>query len=342
MKIKYSLKTVESFLKEYVKDYKILGSGELAINSPFVSDTTYDCHINVEKGAFHDWESDEHGNIEDLVAVILEIDDHEEARRILFKYGFADIQIQDTRPREPQILDTKEIPLPPNTLAFSKKEKRGGIRNLQLAQAFLMEKLVNYKLATKYNLRWTESSYIGSVKDPAKKYNLSRRIIIPTYEDGKLVYFQARDYTGKSELRYKNPPKELQLKSIIVPFYDLILPNEILFISEGPWEAIQYSGTYMLGPVISDRQIFKIKKKNPKAIYFVPDNDETGRRKLIKNLGHIKSFLSCPIYIVKWWKDNYANFKDPIDAKIKFDDLVNANFIEFDQYTELKIRMGNI
>jgi hypothetical protein len=342
MRLKYSYNTVESFLKEYVKDYKILASGELAINSPFMSDTTYDCHINVEKGAWHDFESDEHGNIEQLAAVILETEDLEEARRILFKYGFGDIQIENPRPTQPQILETKEIKLPPNCLAFSRKEKRGSLRNLQLAQGFLLEKLVNYKLAAKYNLLWTETSYIDSAKDPAKKYNLSRRIIIPTYEDGCLVYFQARDYTGRSELRYKNPPKEVQLKSIIVPFYDLILPNEILFISEGPWEAIQYSGTYMLGPVISDRQIFKIKKKNPKAIYFVPDNDETGRRKLIKNLSHIKSFMNCPIYIVKWWKGDYANFKDPIDAKIKFDDLINADFIEFDKYTDLRIKMGTI
>lgn len=340
MRLKYSFNTVESFLKEYIKDYKILGSGELAINSVFVSDTTYDLHISIDKQCFHCWESDEHGSVEQLAAIILETEDLEEARRILFKYGFGDIQIEDPRPLQPQILDTKEIKLPPNCLSFSKKEKRGGIRNLQLAQTFLLEKMVNYKLAAKYDLRWTENSYIDSAKDPVKKYNLSRRIIIPTYEDGCLVYFQARDYTGKSELRYKNPPKEIQPKSIIVPFYDLIIPNEILFISEGPWEAIQYSGTYMLGPVISDRQIFKIKKKNPKAIYFVPDNDETGRRKLIKNLQHIKSFMSCPIYIVKWWKGDYANFKDPIDAKIKFDDLINADFIEFDKYTDLKIRMG--
>jgi hypothetical protein len=200
-----------------------------------------------------------------------------------------------------------------------------------------MKKLVDYKLAKRYDLRWTEYSILSYGQ---KVIQMSYRIIIPSYENDNLVYFQARDYTEKSTLRYKNPPKEIQPKNVVVPFYDLIIPNEILFISEGPWEAIQYSGTYMLGPGLSDRQIYKIKKKNPKAIYIVPDNDETARRKLIKNIEALKRFLACPIYVVYWWKGDYSEFKDPIDARINFDKLLESDFIEADRNMALRIKMG--
>lgn len=339
VKLRYSFNTIEKFLKEYVKEYRVLTNGEIAINSPFVGDTTFDCRINIDKGCFHDFESDESGNIEELAAAILNVD-KEEARKTLMKYGIEGLEVAKPRPIEPKVIEAKEIQLPAGTMSFKEDESRGSLHNFMQARKFLSKKLVNYPLAKKYKLRWTEVSYLDFKRADNKKINMSFRIIIPTYEEGKLVYFQARDYSDRSDLRYKNPPKELQPKGIIVPFYDQILSDEILFISEGPWEAIQYGGTYMLGPVLSDRQIYKIKKKNPKAIYFVPDNDETGKRKLAANLAHLRSFMSCPIYIVKWWIGDYVKFKDPIDAGISFDDLIKSEFIEANRNIDLRVRMG--
>jgi len=206
----------------------------------------------------------------------------------------------------------------------------------------LSEKLTTYKIAKRYNLRWTEVSYLDVPRDPPRPMNMSYRIIIPSYEEGKLVYFQARDYSKKTDLRYKNPPKEIQRKNIIVPFYDLLIPREILFISEGPWEAMQYGGTYMLGPGLSDAQIYKIKKKNPTAIYIIPDNDETARRKLSKNINLLRSYLDVPIYIVKWWKNEYSKFKDPIDAGITFDQLIESDFIEANRNIDIRLKLGII
>ena len=341
MRIKYSFKAVENFLKSLNIEYKITPDGEIAINSPFMSDTTFDCRISLDKQCYHDFESDEGGNIEKLASVIADVE-VEEARRMLLSFGVSEILENKPKPKEPEIIDIKKISMPSGSFTFDKNENRGSISNFQLAKTFLVEKLVTYQLAKRYNLGWTEVSYVTVKKNPLKKMNMSYRIIIPSYEDGNLVYFQARDYIGKSDMRYKNPPKELQRKGIIVPFYDLLLPNEILFISEGPWEAIQYGGTYMLGPVLSDRQIYKIKKKNPKSIYLIPDNDETARRKLSKNISLLRSYMDCPIYIVRWWKGDYAQFKDPIDAKITFDDLVNSDFIEANRNVELRLKLGAI
>src|SRR6478609_6450430 len=44
---------------------------------------------------------------------------------------------------------------------------------------------------------------LGYINNSASQF--TKRIFIPFYENEKIVYFVARDYTGKSKLRYMNP-----------------------------------------------------------------------------------------------------------------------------------------
>jgi len=341
MKIKYHFNTIERIIKDLVGDYRVMGDGEIAINSPYLKDTTYDCRISINKQCWHDFESDEGGNIVKLIAIINKIEESE-AEKLLLEYAMQDGKVEEFKPEKKSVVEIKTIDLPPGSYTFAKMEKRGSLTGKKKSIKFLIKKLVNISMARKYDLRWTDCSYLEVPGDNQKKLNMSNRIIIPSYEDGNLVYFQARDYTERSELRYKNPPKEIQPKNIILPFYDTLKIGEILFISEGPWEAIQYGGTYMIGNVLSDRQIIKIKKKKPEAIYLIPDNDETARRKLIRNITYLRSYLDCPIIIVKWWKGKYSTFKDPIDAKIDYNELLNADFVEADRNIELKMKMDEV
>lgn len=337
LKLRYSFSTIEKFIKDRVGDYRITTDGEIAINSPTMDDTTYDCRISVDKQCWHDWESDQGGAIDSIISIIagVEVD---EVPNLMLKYGAAEFKEVDRRPKTPLVVDTKPIKFPPGSYTFDREDKRGSLYNSKLAMKFLSDKMVNYRLAKKYDLRWTEFSHVSIGE---KKMSLNNRIIIPSHEDGNLVYYQARDYTGKSSLRYKNPPKELQQKSIVVPFYDQLQEGGPLFISEGPWEAIQYSGTYMLGPSMSDRQVYKLKKKRPKSIYFIPDNDATGRLKLVKNIETIRRFIDVPIYVIRWWKGR-DEFKDPIDANVTQDDLFASEMIKADMNIELKIKMGMV
>ncbi len=336
IKLRYSFSIIEKFIKDKVGDYKITPSGEIAINSLTMDDTTYDCHISVDKQCWMDWEAGEGGALDTLIADIAKIEP-EEVPGFMLKYGSA--QLSDyTHEKKPLVVDIKPISFPPGSYTFNKSDKRGSVYNSNLARRFLAEKLVNYSIAKKYDLRWTDMSLI---KIGEKRVNINNRIIIPSYEEGNLVYFQARDYTGKSNLRYVNPPKEIQQKSIVIPFYDQIIEEQPIFISEGPWEAIQYSGTYMLGPMLSDRQVYKLKKKKPTSVYFIPDNDETGRRKLVGNINSICRFMDIPIYIIKWWSGK-EEFKDPIDAGITPNDLLASEIIKADRNIDLKIKMGMI
>lgn len=341
MKIKYHFNTIERLIKELVGDYKITGDGEIAINSPFIKDTTYDCRISIDKQCWHDFESDEGGNLISLIATLANVDE-EAAEQMLLEHALKDGNLVEHKieKKKSLIQELKTIKLPLGSHTFNKNEQFGSISGRKQAMRFLIKKLVSAKLSKKYNLCWTDCSYIDYPNVKNKKLNLSNRIIIPSYENNKLVYYQARDFTERSEFRWKNPPKDIQPKNIILPFYDTIKAGEILFISEGPWEAIQYGGTYMIGNVLSDAQILKIKKKNPEAIYIIPDNDETARRKLVRNITYLRSYLDCPIIIVKWWIGKYSKFKDPIDASINYNELLNSEFIEADRNIELNMKMG--
>ena len=323
----YSVNSIEKALKNIGIEYKILSDGEIAINSPYVSDTTFDCRINVEKGVFHDFESDEGGRIEKLIGKLYNCD-IEKAKKIL--YSGNEIFVNNCNPIKEQI-KLKEINGLPKSFTFEKNKIHSYYFNI--AKSFLLKKMVDYSLAKKYNLRWTEKTSLAFNK---KVIDLSYRIIIPSFEDGKLVYFQARDYTGKSKIRYKNPPKEMQSKKIILPFYDNLKEKDVLFISEGPWEAIQYSGTYMLGPRITKYQIEKIKRKKPSAICIIPDNDETGKVNIIKNGEILKNNLNCEVFVLNWWKE-FPQYKDPIEAGINSKEIYNFDFVKFDKIFKLKM-----
>jgi len=55
MRLRYSFKAIESFLRSRAIEYKITTDGEIAINSPTMNDTTFDCRISIDKQCYHDW-----------------------------------------------------------------------------------------------------------------------------------------------------------------------------------------------------------------------------------------------------------------------------------------------
>jgi len=142
---------------------------------------------------------------------------------------------------------------------------------------------------------------LGYVCDGDSEYN--NRIIIPFYENGRIVYFQARDFTGKSFLRYKNPTG-VSSKQFIYNI-DKIEEGGTVFIFEGLFDALSLDrqvGTAMLSADLNKTQAIKILDKAPSKIVFVPDNDETGKRTLEKNIRILSSLckpasLDIEVYV---------------------------------------------
>lgn len=153
------------------------------------------------------------------------------------------------------------------------------------------------------------------------------RIIIPTYENGKFVYFQARDFLGRDEKwKYINPRVA---KNQVVYFYDFLPEGERIYITEGPLDAMylyDYPVTAIMGNKLSRFQIEKLLWKKPAEIVFIPDNDEKKQTKenvnknLIKNINNIKemSDYKIDIGVYKWF--DISNKKDINSAGIDYID----------------------
>ena len=163
-----------------------------------------------------------------------------------------------------------------------------------------------------------------------------RRVIIPSYENGNLVFFQGRaidnaTYEDKV-VRYMNPRAP---RMQVVYFYDLLKENEDIYITEGPMDAmslIDYSCTCLLSQTISDPQVLKIAQKHPKRVIFIPDYDETaGKRETV--FGNMEANIAkfvrltdgkIPVGIYHW----YRAFSDS-DLK-RFKDINGAGITQVD------------
>jgi hypothetical protein len=94
----------------------------------------------------------------------------------------------------------------------------------------------------------------------------ANRLILPVYEDGQLVYFQARALQSGMQPKYLNPKKEdgLHTKGTVVWNLDVAQSFEWLYICEGIFNAmaIGLNAVACFGTVLSDTQISKIVGKS--------------------------------------------------------------------------------
>ena len=157
----------------------------------------------------------------------------------------------------------------PDGITFFYEKKDGIIRNQ--AWNYLVQRGIPEENIIK----------LGYIYDPSSEFN--KRIFVPFYENNILVYFIARDFTGKNIMRFKNP-KGLDSKNFV---YNIDEIHDDVFIFEGLFDALMLKeqiGTAMLSADLGVEQIKKIWDTAPKRIIFVPDNDETGKRTLSRNI----------------------------------------------------------
>lgn len=103
------------------------------------------------------------------------------------------------------------------------------------------------------------------------------RILIPIVENGEVVNFVARDFTG-GKLRYTGPSLAdgWQPKSDCIFNIDNILQDSDVLLVEGIFDAIPLRGLSvgaLLGKVVSDKQLVKILKLKPRSVTILLDGD---------------------------------------------------------------------
>lgn len=103
------------------------------------------------------------------------------------------------------------------------------------------------------------------------------RVIVPTYEGGHLVYWLARDFTNKMDLKVKNPPKAAIKTGAKQCVFNLNVADAFrhLVINEGVFDAIAtgINAVALFGKTASATQIQKIRAKKFETITVMLDAD---------------------------------------------------------------------
>lgn len=184
----------------------------------------------------------------------------------------------------------------PEGLYFFVEVKKGLIR--ELAYNYLINR----------GIPEINAQGLGFVCDPASEYD--RSIFIPFYENGGMVYFSCRSFSNTIVKRYNNP-HGINSKQFVYNI-DKIRENGDIFIFEGIIDALTLDGqigTAMLSADLGKMQAIKILNKAPKNIIFVPDNDETGKRTLYRNVKLMLKYkppslnINIFVYEIKRGKD---------------------------------------
>lgn len=102
-------------------------------------------------------------------------------------------------------------------------------------------------------------------------------VIVPFFRNGKIIYWQGRNYSNPSTKkgRYENctEPKE----NIIFNFDELFRGGDApLFVTEGIFDALPLNGIALLGSKINEAKL-EIFKKSKRDLIFVIDKDKNGR-----------------------------------------------------------------
>lgn len=155
------------------------------------------------------------------------------------------------------------------------------------------------------------SSNIPKVINECK--TLAGRLIIPYYKNGKMIYYQGRDITNKSKLKYLSP--DLPKANILFNIDQLYRnTNEPLYVLEGAPDAIHLNGVATLGNELTSAQKTLLEGSRRRKV-LVPDF-KGDSNKLIDDFIDMGWDVSLPSY--------HKKFKDPSEAIVNYGKLYVA------------------
>ena len=309
MKIPSSL--IQNFMTSEFSP-KLTSSGEYVIHSPFVNDKKGKLYVNKETGQWIDFKASGDrstdlfsGSFLVFVREYFGFSTNGEAIRYLIdNYNF------ELEPKSDEEIKQEND----NKKVLKDFILKDGLKLFKDGQNLGMfgRKAYNYALSRKLD----ESYYptLGYVFNPKSKFD--KRVVVPFFEDGKMVYFLTRAVDPNNPIRYMNPDK-LDSKEYV---FNIDKINEEVILCEGTFDAMSITkdqpASCLLSADIGTKQLSKIYEKKPKTIIYVPDQDEVGLKKMQRNINKIITY--CPytglnIYIYNVPK----GCKDLNDMKIK-------------------------
>lgn len=307
MKIPSSL--IRSFVTSEFNP-KTNSSNEFVIHSPFCDDKKGKLYINKDTGVWIDFKGGGQGSFLKFVREYLGLNTNSEAIRYLVENY--DLKYEEDKELTKENIDRKKI-----LSDFIRKE---GIKVFGDGSELGMFGKMAYNYAMSRKLEKEYYPTMGYIFNPSSDFN--RRVVVPFFEDGRIVYFIARAVDKTNPMRYLCIRK-LDSKDYVFNIDNI---NEEFVIAEGVFDAcsltIDQAATCLLSADIGTKQLEKIFDKRPKKIIYVPDSDRTGQMKMDKNIKKI--LMYCPYTGLEIYVYNVPKpFKDLNEQKI----ATGKNFI---------------
>lgn len=127
------------------------------------------------------------------------------------------------------------------------------------------------------NVDWKRHPFflVDRCDDDPRNKDWYGRLIIPTYRDGKLIFWQGRDLTDLHVQKYLSPAT---IKSNVIGGYDKLqrFTDQPLYITEGWFDAYHTDGVCLFGGKLTQNQIHII-SKSPRQKVVIPDKYGDGQ-----------------------------------------------------------------
>lgn len=251
------IKILEKYDIEHWTGGKNVTIDSVNVQCPYCDDHSNHCGIFHPSGLYHCWRCEVRGPLSKLLNELTGIPETQfeeffESEGIDFGVAVED-QINEVLEAEKEIVEkrTTRVSLP----KFARKVTED-IYAPRL-RIFLAERKISIQTCINYDC------YICDVGDYAN------RLVIPVYSDGKLVSFQGRDMTGRSDLKYRTAPGSI---NEFLYGYDT-LPDSTMVITEGildKWR-IGDQAVASFGTSLTNTQKYLIIERNPDTLIFAWD-----------------------------------------------------------------------
>ena len=218
-------------------------------------------YVNPEKGKAIDFIGGRGYNVDTLLTRLLGIDRETLAERIIEWRLRNERTVEEYREAVEGKVETDLIEYPRKLAPLTSTCKR-----------YLRERYIDPDWAEEYGFGYV-------LQDEANPKRDWGRLFIPSYSDGRLVYYQTRAL-GEDKIKYFGP-KGVDKRAIVG---NLHLIKDTAYIVEGIIDGIKIGGQTIYGSSISEQQARLIIERRPRRIVVVPDNDKPGYQGAIKTI----------------------------------------------------------
>lgn len=276
---------IESLRLQITKKLNTSGAKNIPCHCPFHTDKTPSMYIDVENGRWNCFSCSRGGSIESLYKTIT-------GRSLLKDMG---VRFDEFSNFTHKLTEQPKRDLDKLDRDISINLSGGEVvsfRQSPDAIKYLRRRGLTFSVANDMGFKYVGKSTVWINRTP-----FTERLLVPVYENGKLISIEGRDVTGNQK------PKVLYPKDTSVnTLYDLDVldKSQPLFIVEGlmdlavlrAWSEFKNSSS-VFGASITDRQLHLLDKFS--EVILIPDNDQAGDR----SIERLKENLTTKFFILR-------------------------------------------